>query len=308
MDEKWIIHNRKMATLATRSRALTISDRAYRILLAAYPAAFRRRYGPEMAQVFRTCCRLAYRASGASGVLRLWLPALWDWARSAVGEWFSSIFRRSKVYSIYARRASSPLIPMLFLLNACLICLCVNPCTWVFGDPLFGDGEGVCGFEVENQSGKTLRVTPIDSDRIPFSPVRLYRNTFPPLSAYQQRDVIVKSGDIVRISFDCSQGRMSELLACDLEGECYIHQHPWVLQSFVRGAEVIISGARFRFTSLDSLSRPDAALVAAVESFPEHDYTGLKTILLCSTVILFIIGGVFWLVRSRVVEMPKHDI
>ena len=54
--------------------ALLISDQVYRWLLAAYPAEFRQRFGPEMAQVFRACCRASYDASGVRGVLRLWLP------------------------------------------------------------------------------------------------------------------------------------------------------------------------------------------------------------------------------------------
>jgi hypothetical protein len=61
----------------------------------AYPLEFRRRYGPEMAQVFRTCCRASFQASGSAGVARLWFPTLWDWAWSAARERFSSVFRRS---------------------------------------------------------------------------------------------------------------------------------------------------------------------------------------------------------------------
>jgi hypothetical protein len=80
---------------ASRSHALALSDRVYRKLLVAYPAEFRRRYGPEMAQVFRTSCRASYHASGARGVLRLWLPTLWDWVWTAGREWFSALFRRS---------------------------------------------------------------------------------------------------------------------------------------------------------------------------------------------------------------------
>jgi hypothetical protein len=80
---------------ASRSHALVLSDRVYRKLLAAYPVEFRRRYGAEMAQVFRTSCRLTYHASGAGGVARLWLPILWDWAWTAARERFSAIFRRS---------------------------------------------------------------------------------------------------------------------------------------------------------------------------------------------------------------------
>jgi len=78
-----------------RSRALLISDRVYRKLLVAYPSGFRQRYGPEMAQVFRTSCRTVYHASGSGGVARLWLPTLWDWAWTAARERYSSLFRRS---------------------------------------------------------------------------------------------------------------------------------------------------------------------------------------------------------------------
>ena len=83
------------ASPASPTQALVISDRVYRKLLLAYPADFRQRYGPEMAQVFRTSCRVCYHASGVGGVLRLWLPTLWDWAWTAAHERFSSLFRRS---------------------------------------------------------------------------------------------------------------------------------------------------------------------------------------------------------------------
>jgi hypothetical protein len=87
---------------ATGCHTLVISDRVYRSLLAAYPLEFRRRYGPEMAQVFRTCCHVSYRASGTRGVVRLWLPTLWDWTWTAARERFSSLFRRSMMNDIAA--------------------------------------------------------------------------------------------------------------------------------------------------------------------------------------------------------------
>lgn len=52
---------------------LSISDRLYRLLLVGYPASFRRRYGPEMAQVFRDCVR---DASQNGGLLGLWIRML----------------------------------------------------------------------------------------------------------------------------------------------------------------------------------------------------------------------------------------
>jgi len=85
------------ASPASHSHALILSDRVYRGMLVAYPVEFRRRYGPEMAQVFRTCCRASYRASGTRGVARLWFPTLWDWAWTAARERFSSLFRRFKM-------------------------------------------------------------------------------------------------------------------------------------------------------------------------------------------------------------------
>lgn len=77
------------------NQILILTDQAYRVLLAAYPDEFRQRFGAEMVQVFRTCCRAAYRDHGSLGVRRLWLPTLWDWAWSAARERFSNLFRRS---------------------------------------------------------------------------------------------------------------------------------------------------------------------------------------------------------------------
>jgi hypothetical protein len=284
-----------LPTPASRRRALILSDRVYRLLLAAYPAKFRQRYGPEMAQVFRTCCRASYNASGTVGVMRLWLPTLWDWAWSAAGERFSSLFRRSTVYHIHARRASSQLIPILFFLNSCLIFLFINPCSMLFGDPLFTE---YCHLYVDNQSGKTLRVTPIYSDN-PFPAVRLYRTSFPYSPAYQQGNIPVKSGDKVALAYSCDSPGVSALYACDLDGECYVHQ---------RSRYVYPMGVEFTLKSLESLSRPDAALEAAVQSFPEHNYRGIINMLLCTTLIIALFGGFYWLVRARTVEIPKHDI
>jgi hypothetical protein len=54
---------------------LSVSDRLYRLLLMGYPASFRRRYGVEMAQVFRDCVRDACRHGGLLG---LWVCTLGD--------------------------------------------------------------------------------------------------------------------------------------------------------------------------------------------------------------------------------------
>ena len=44
--------------------AFTWSDRCFRALLSLYPAEFRVRFGREMAQIFRDCCRDEARAGG----------------------------------------------------------------------------------------------------------------------------------------------------------------------------------------------------------------------------------------------------
>ena len=95
---------------------------------------------------------------------------------------------------------------------------------------------------------------------------------------------------------------MSKIYACDLDGECYVHQHSYSIA--YKGWE----GHGFTFKSLESLSRPDAALEAAVQSFPEHNYQGGIFVLLCIIQIFSVIGGVYWLVRTRTVEIPKDEI
>jgi len=59
-------------------RSVALSTGVYRWLLYAYPGAFRRAYGREMAQVFRETCRAAHARAGLGGVALLWLPLLGD--------------------------------------------------------------------------------------------------------------------------------------------------------------------------------------------------------------------------------------
>lgn len=67
-------------------RPVALSARAYGWLLRLYPAAFRRAYGRDMAQVFRDACLDAHARAGAWGVLLLWCPILRDLAANAAGE------------------------------------------------------------------------------------------------------------------------------------------------------------------------------------------------------------------------------
>ncbi|MBN1977152.1 MAG: hypothetical protein JW918_07095 [Anaerolineae bacterium] len=67
---------------------LAVSDRAYRLLLVGYPASFRRRFGAEMAQVFRDCVRDA-RQHG--GLLGLWVRTLGDFLATAPVEHLAAL-------------------------------------------------------------------------------------------------------------------------------------------------------------------------------------------------------------------------
>lgn len=293
---------KKIVAEGNKSRLLTFSDRAYQVLLAGYPAEFRQRFGPEMAQVFRACCRAAFDSRGVRGVIGLWLPALWDWAQSAAGEWLSRVTRRSPVYQIYKRRSASQIIPLLFFLNACLILVLINPCSWLL-EGSFPYGTPRCGLGINNQSGKTLSLTPIFTGGNTFSAVRLFPNTFPSVSA-AQRDIPVQAGEKVFWAYDCSRQVVAALYACDLQGECYVNQKSHFITQFTESGKDV----GFTFTSLESLPRPEAALDAAVGSFPEHNYSGVKVLGLCILGIISVIGGIFTLARARTVGMPKTNI
>jgi len=71
----------------SRARSVRWSLIAYRLLLAALPADFRRLYAPEMARVFRDLCAAGHHQAGPAGVLRVWPAALRDWAGALVGEY-----------------------------------------------------------------------------------------------------------------------------------------------------------------------------------------------------------------------------
>ena len=86
-----------MMTQPHSSNIVSVSDRIYRALLAAYPSQFRDEYGPHMAQAFRDCCRDAHHQHGTRGVIGLWPPTLGDLAATAVVEHISE---RSRSMSI----------------------------------------------------------------------------------------------------------------------------------------------------------------------------------------------------------------
>lgn len=65
------------------SLVLSASERSYRLLLFVYPPAYRREYGPLMAQAYRDLCRESYRQRGIVGLISLWFRLLADLATSA---------------------------------------------------------------------------------------------------------------------------------------------------------------------------------------------------------------------------------
>jgi len=62
------------------------AERAYGILLLAYPREFRRRYRGEMVRAFGDLCREAKRRGGASGLVMLWVCTMPDLASTAFAE------------------------------------------------------------------------------------------------------------------------------------------------------------------------------------------------------------------------------
>ena len=63
-----------------------ISNCLYRILLFAYPRAYRLEYGIQMEQLFRDLCRDTYRRKGIIGLVQLWGRLLLDTVLAAMAE------------------------------------------------------------------------------------------------------------------------------------------------------------------------------------------------------------------------------
>ena len=68
---------------------LRFAARLYGVLLRLYPADFRQSYGDAMACIFEESLSQTFANSGPAGVLKLWLHALTDLARTALAEWAS---------------------------------------------------------------------------------------------------------------------------------------------------------------------------------------------------------------------------
>jgi hypothetical protein len=80
------------------SKAVAVSVKMYERLLAAYPADFRREYGPAMKQLFRDQCRDAWSQAQGRGLALLWLRVLPDWAKTSLVEHLLNLPRRESLF------------------------------------------------------------------------------------------------------------------------------------------------------------------------------------------------------------------
>jgi Flp pilus assembly protein TadB len=70
--------------------AVIWSSRVYRLLVRAYPAGFRAKYGDEMVWCFEDLCTAALRKNGVWGLVKLWLRVLPDWLVTLVNTYRQS--------------------------------------------------------------------------------------------------------------------------------------------------------------------------------------------------------------------------
>jgi hypothetical protein len=91
--------------------AFTGSERCYSALLSFYPIAFRVRFGNEMAQVFRDCCRDQLEKNGLPGLAGLWVRTIVDLALSVPRE-----RRRAALYAGDLQLRTAGLIESMVLL------------------------------------------------------------------------------------------------------------------------------------------------------------------------------------------------
>jgi len=76
---------------------LPVSQHFYALLLKAYPAEFRREYGPHMAQVFRDCSRAADSHKKPVVLMHFWLVTVLDLAKTAPKEHLDNLRKEKSV-------------------------------------------------------------------------------------------------------------------------------------------------------------------------------------------------------------------
>jgi hypothetical protein len=88
----------------TQSR-LPASQRFYALMLKAYPAEFRREYGPHMAQVFRDCGRAAESRKKLFVSMHFWLIILLDLVKTAPKEHVDNLRKEKSLMNNLRRDA-----------------------------------------------------------------------------------------------------------------------------------------------------------------------------------------------------------
>lgn len=96
---------------------LEYSERVYAILLSFYPVETRARFGPDMLQLFRDCCRYEIREGGARRLLIVWIRALKDIALSILQEQGRALIRPIGAAHPLVALADSLLIPAIVGIN-----------------------------------------------------------------------------------------------------------------------------------------------------------------------------------------------
>lgn len=87
---------------------VSLSERLYRLLLAAYPAEFRLAFREEMAQTFRACCRDALRHDGLWGVAGVWRLTIDDFATTVVSEHYKAfVMLLRKLFALKEKESTS---------------------------------------------------------------------------------------------------------------------------------------------------------------------------------------------------------
>ncbi|HEU4479469.1 MAG TPA: hypothetical protein VFR80_13200 [Pyrinomonadaceae bacterium] len=102
-----------------------IPARIYGFLLMAYPAQFRREYGPHMTQVFRDCYREQRRLGSRFALLRLWCRTLIDLMQSAPTEHIDNFGKENFIMNNLRRDAVAVL--------GCLAIIVIAVFTWEYG-------------------------------------------------------------------------------------------------------------------------------------------------------------------------------
>jgi hypothetical protein len=77
--------------MITLDRIVEYSFCFYQTLLACYPRRFQMRFGGEMAQVFRECCKNEAIRGGLGCLAALWTRTLRDFVISLVSEWRNEV-------------------------------------------------------------------------------------------------------------------------------------------------------------------------------------------------------------------------